>query len=117
MSLRKRAEEALEARPRGAAEAIDRLVVVADHERVTPRRQQLDQSLLREVEVLVLVDEHVRMTSGVALEDRRVLLEHPHRQQQEVVEVEPTLFAAGTLVRPKQADARSHQLRAICLVR
>src|SRR5438094_397462 len=102
-------EKALEARARRPAKAIDRLVVVADHERAPPTGDQFHQPLLGEVQILVLVDEDVRVARGVASQQGRVLLEHPHREQQQVVEVEQPLPAALALIGAEELHAGAHQ--------
>ena len=109
-------EESLEARPGRSAEAIDRLVVVADDEWITAGRHQLDQALLGEVQVLVLVDKHIRESARVALEHRGALFQHPHGEQQQVVEIEQPLLAALLLVSAKQPHAGAHELCALGLV-
>ena len=112
----KAGQESLQARSRRAAKAIDRLVVVADHERVRAAGDQLDQPLLGEVEVLVLVDQHVRIARGVAPEQRRIPLEHADRQKQEVVEIEQPLPPALALVGSEEPDARAHEVRSLRVV-
>ena len=114
--LGKSPKESFEARPRCSPEAVDRLVVVANDERITSGRQQLDKALLGEVEILVLIDEHVWKAACIAPEHRRILLEHPHSQQQQVVEIEQPLLAAFPLVSTKEPDACAHQLGALGLI-
>ena len=64
----------------GAAPAVDRLVVVADHAQVAVARgEQVGEPVLHRVGVLVLVDQHVQEAVAVAVEHVRVLLEQAHR--------------------------------------
>jgi hypothetical protein len=52
----------------GAAEGVDRLVVVADDREVRrPRRELLDEQVLGAIDVLVLVDQHVAVAAPVGL--------------------------------------------------
>ena len=72
----------------GAAEAVDRLRVVADDGEVAPlARQQRQPAVLRVVGVLVLVDQHVAEGLLVALAHLGEQLEHVDRAHQQVVEV------------------------------
>ena len=71
-----------------AAEAVDRLIFVADHQRLRcSPAMQLQQPVLRVVGVLVLVDEHVAEGAGVAGADLREQLEDVDRADEQVVEV------------------------------
>ena len=72
----------------GAAEAVDRLRVVADdHQVAVLAGEQLQPPVLGVVGVLVLVDEHVAEAGRVALADLGEQLEHVDRADQQVVEV------------------------------
>src|SRR6202521_4688431 len=110
---RKAAQEAFEACPRRAAESVDRLVVVADDERSRIAGDQLDKSLLGEVQILVFVDQHMRVSRRITALQRRFLLEHPDGQQEQVVEVQQPAFAALPFVGAEQPHARAHQLRTL----
>ena len=73
----------------GAAEAEDRLVLVADrHQVAVPLRQHADDLPLGGVRVLELVDEDVVEAAPPAVQDVGVLAEQLHRQRQQVVEVD-----------------------------
>ena len=73
----------------GAAERVDRLVGVADGEKVPVLSgQELQQPVLRVVRVLVLVDEHVAERLAPALERLGEPLEHLDGQEEQVVEVD-----------------------------
>ena len=72
----------------GAAEAVDRLSVVADHRQVAVLAgEQLEPAVLGVVGVLVLVDEDVAEGGGVAVADLREELEDVDRADEQVVEV------------------------------
>ena len=72
----------------GAAEAVDRLVVVADHRDVAVLLgEQLQPAVLGAVGVLVLVDQHVAERAAVALAHLVEQLEQVHAAEQQVVEV------------------------------
>jgi hypothetical protein len=74
---------------RSAAEAVDRLVVVADHDDVSPAfDQQPEQLVLRQVRVLVLVDEHGLVPVGHALAHRGTVLEQVDRAHDHLAEVD-----------------------------
>jgi hypothetical protein len=83
----------------GPAPAVDRLVVVADHEEVAPagfrrlrtrlrRRQQLEEDVLRVVRVLVLVDQHEAEAVAVTLQHGGMPAQQVDRLDEQVVEVE-----------------------------
>ena len=109
--------EPLKTRARSAAKPVDALVVVADHEWRSPERHQLDQPLLREVEVLVLVDEHVRVPEAIRLHHARVAREHRDGSLEQVVEIQKTALAALALIGAKQAHARMHERGPLGVVR
>ena len=72
----------------GAAEAVDRLRVVADDREVAPLAgEQRQPAVLGVVGVLVLVDEHVAERLLVALAHLREELEHVDGAHEQVVEV------------------------------
>ncbi len=72
--LRVRAAEAEDVLERRAAEAIDALVVVADHRHVAVRLgEEADDLPLGMVRVLELVDQDVPIAAALLLEDGRVL--------------------------------------------
>ena len=73
----------------GAAPAVDRLVVVADHAEVPVLARELrHEAVLHAVRVLVLVDEHVLPALAVAGEHLGVRVEELGGEEQEVAEVE-----------------------------
>ena len=78
----------LEVVQRGAAPAVDRLVVVA-HRREAPARahQQLEQLVLRGVGVLVFVHQHMAQGRLPFVAHRGVLLQQLERQADQVVKV------------------------------
>ena len=72
----------------GAAPAVDRLVVVADAADVRPPLgEQPQPEILRDVGVLVLVDQHVAEALVVVGEHVRVLAEDPQRLEEQVAEI------------------------------
>ena len=72
----------------GVAEAVDRLVLVADHHQVAVLGgEQLQQPVLGVVGVLVLVDEDVAEGAAPALAHLLEQLQDVDRADQEVVEV------------------------------
>ena len=73
----------------GAAPSVDRLIVVADDADVAVlAAEELDQLVLRAIGVLVLVDEDVLEPVGdIASSCSGWLLQHAHRQHEQVVEV------------------------------
>ena len=84
---------------RGAAEAVDRLVVVADHGHVAVLlHQQPQQHPLGEVGVLVLVHEHVAEARGGALAHVRLLVQQAEGAQDQVAEVERPALAEQAVV-------------------
>ena len=79
-----------------SAPAVDRLVVVADHEQIAMLgRKRLDQPELRVIGVLVLVHQHVLEPPRVPRTDLRTSSEQPHALGDQVVEVEGALAAAS----------------------
>ena len=88
LELRVIDRQALEVVQRGAAPAIDRLVVVA-HRREAPARthQQLEQLVLRGVGVLVLVHQHMAQCCLPFVAHPSVLLQQLERQSDQVVKV------------------------------
>src|SRR3546814_5112035 len=72
----------------GAAPAVDRLVVVADAADVLVRlRQQPQPEILRDVGVLVLVDQQVAEPLLIVLQDLRAGLEQRQVVHQQVAEI------------------------------
>ena len=72
----------------GSAEAVDRLILVADHRQVPVLSgEQLQQPVLRVVGVLVLVDQDPAEALAVAAADVLEELQHVDGAHQEVVEV------------------------------
>src|SRR5205807_3937071 len=98
-------QESLEAGPGGAPKTVDRLVVVADDEWIASPRHQLDQTLLSQVQVLVLVDQHEPVAGRVAPAQRGILLQKADREQEQIVEVEESLLAAFAFVGSEELDA------------
>ncbi len=105
-----------------AAPAIDRLVVVADAAQIARAlREQAQPQILRDVGVLVLVDQHVAEALVIDREHVRVLAENPDRLQQEIAEIggvqdlQPVLIGGVKLfaltVGKQCAIARRHVLR------
>jgi hypothetical protein len=94
---------------RGAGEAVDRLVVVADHaELVAASEPPLEQGLLEGVHVLVLVDREGQEGRPDPLGRRGVLVEQAHRQGQHVLEIEAAHRPLPPLVPGVDPE---HQLR------
>ncbi len=84
---------------RGAREAVDRLVVVADHAEVVAIAEPvLEERLLEQVDVLVLVDGE-RPVPGAEVGDRaRVRLVEPHGALEQVLEVDRARGGLALLV-------------------
>ena len=101
----------------GAAEAVDRLGVVADDHQVPPLLgQQLQPAVLGVVGVLVLVDEHVAERAGVVVAHLLEQLEHVDRAHEQVVEVHRVHAVHLALVGPvdvghRLLEERAHHLR------
>ena len=110
------AQESLETGARGAAEPIDRLVVVAHHEGIAAAGDQLHQPLLGQVEVLVFVDQHVRVASRVAPPHLGLLLQEPDREQDQVVEVQEALPVALPLVGVEEPRTGAHECRLLGVI-
>ena len=82
-----------------AAEAIDALVVVADHADVAMAvRKQPHQLVLHPVRVLILVDEDVAEFALVVRSYIRLVLQQAHRVENEVVEVQRVRLAEDAVV-------------------
>ena len=107
------AAKPLEAGARRPSKTVDALVVVSNDERLPVSSDQLDQALLRQVQVLVLIDQHVRKARAIKAEQCRLLVHERHRQCQQIFEIEQPLLAAGPLVSREQPDARLHELHAL----
>jgi hypothetical protein len=72
----------------GAAEVVDRLILVTNDEQVSMGRQKTQETILHAIRVLVLVDQHVAETAGgVALSPFRALEELDPPEEQ-VVEID-----------------------------
>ena len=56
------------------------------------------------------------MAGGVSLQDRRILLEHPDGEQQEVIEIQPPALATLPLIGAEQPHAGAHQLAALRVI-
>ncbi len=69
-------KEAVHACARSSSEAIDALVVVADHAHVSAAGDQLNQTLLSQVGVLVPVDEYPAEAAGQTLTEQQPRAEH-----------------------------------------
>ena len=90
--------EAFEIGAARAAELVDRLVVVGDHQQVAVvRNQGLHEPRLGEVGVLVLIDHDVVDPPGDGAAHSRLLANEPFRVEDAVVVIEDTV-AAVTLV-------------------
>ena len=82
-----------------AAEAVDALVVVADHADVAMAvRKQPHQLVLHPVRVLILVDEDVAEFALVVRSYIRLVLQQAHRVENEVVEVQRVRLAEDAVV-------------------
>ena len=90
---------------RGARERVDRLVVVADDaEVVAVAEPQVEQPLLQQVHVLVLVDGERAVLRAERLARTAVLLEEPHRELEQVLEVDQPLCRLPPLVLAEDAQ-------------
>ena len=86
---RKIALEAQDVADLGAAPGIDRLVVVADAAEIAmPLRQCPKPQILRDVGILVLVDEHIAELPLILRRDFRVLAKDREPVQQQVAEID-----------------------------
>ena len=80
-------------------EAVDRLVVVADDaEIVAVAEPQVEQLLLEQVHVLHLVDGERAVLRAERLAHLGVLLEEPHRELEQILEVDEPLCRLALLV-------------------
>ncbi len=83
----------------GLPPAIDRLIRIADHEKVLmPLGKRLYQHVLHAVGVLVLVDQNVVKALLIAFEQPRFGFEKPERQDEQIVEIDRVRFAKQSLV-------------------
>jgi hypothetical protein len=83
------AQEALHVLDLGAAPAVDRLVVVADHEHLAAvAGEQAHERVLHAVGVLELVDEQLPEALAVVREQRLVLAQRLVRAQQDLGEID-----------------------------
>ena len=97
---------------RGAAEAVDGLVVVAhDRDVAVLLHEQPQQHPLREVRVLVLVDEHVAEAPRHPLAHVRALVQQAERPQDQVAEVERPALREQPVVIGVQAGELALALR------
>ena len=72
----------------GAAPAVDRLIVVADAADVlVPRRQQPEPEILRDVRILIFIDQNEAKPPLILLQNVNVLLEDRHHMQKQIAEV------------------------------
>ena len=84
---------------RRGAEAMDRLVVIAGHRDVpVVLRQEPEQSALREVQLLVLVHQHMRAPLGHPGANVRLLVQEPEGVQHQIAEVERAGLGEQTVV-------------------
>ncbi len=72
----------------GAAEVVDRLVLVAHHEEVSVGREKTQESILHAVRVLVLVHQHVAESSGRVGTGALRALEELDSSEKKVIEVD-----------------------------
>ncbi len=108
VGCREVALEVLHVRDVGAAEGVDRLVVVADGEHRGARPgEQPQPAVLQHVGVLELVDQKVREAAPVVLADRVVLREELEAAQQQLREVDHALALAHGLVEREVLDLRA----------
>ena len=90
------AQEEADVRP---AEAVDRLVGIADHAEVRARgRQDLDQGVLESVNILILVDRDPAEALPVPLREVRPRPQQRQGFQEKVVEIEQISFPQGRLI-------------------
>jgi hypothetical protein len=83
------AQEALHVLDLGAAPAVDRLVVVADHEHLPGLAgEQAHEAVLDGVGVLELVDQHLAEAMAVMRQQRRGVAQHFMRAQQQFGEID-----------------------------
>ena len=90
------------------AEAVDRLVVVADHGHVAVAAgEQVHERGLRLVGVLHLVDHQPAPAAAQVREPVRVLAQQPHREDEQVVEGERVAALELLVERRRQTAATS----------
>ena len=98
---RERLARPVEDRDVGAAEAIDRLFLVADHEQLRRRRavlgEQAHDSVLDRVRVLVFVDQQGAERAPVAQRDFRMAAQQPTGEDQQIVEGDDAFVALALL--------------------
>ena len=83
----------------GAAEPVDRLIVIADDGQVAMRACQMaNHQVLRPVGVLVLVDHDVLEALLIFLENLGMPVEEPDRAHQQIVEVERVVLLQERVV-------------------
>ncbi len=105
----------------GAAPAVDRLVVVADAAQIAVMlRQQPQPQILRDIGVLVLVDQQIAKAPLIGREDLGVGAEQRQIVQQKVAEIDRVhgceAFLIGAVQRHRAAvgDSRRHPPPAPC---
>ena len=82
-----------------AAPRVDRLIVVADdRDVVVLGGEQRDEAVLRDIDVLILVDQHVLEALLVLAPGVRVALEQIDRADDQIVEIERVGFGQAALV-------------------
>ena len=96
----------------GVAEAVDRLVRVADREQVVPL-EQLEDRALQPVRVLELVDHHVLEALAVVLAQAGLVDQQVAREQLEVLEVEPRARAPSARVALVEESEQLAQQRVV----
>ena len=122
---RERLARPVEDRDVGAAEAIDRLFLVAHHKKLRRRRavlgEQAHDAVLDRVCVLVFVDQQGAERAPVAQRDLRMLVHQPVCENQQIVEGHDALFALTPLefggdIRGQRGNLERSRRRAICAI-
>ena len=107
---RKGPGEPLHAGQRCSTEAIDALVVIAHDADVAAPGEQFNHPLLREVGVLILVDQDGCKTFYIPLPRLGAAFEQPYQAKDQVVEVEHPLGVAAPTISAEKPDCGQHLL-------
>ena len=93
-----------------AAPGVNALVLVADGEEVAmsfaePARDEV----LRPVRILIFVDVHVAVAALIAIPNLRMIFQEPHRQHEEIVEIDGARAFQGLVIAGPQFAVRLFQ--------
>ncbi len=78
----------------GAAKSIDALIIVANHGDVAVYRgQEPDELILRSVDILVLIDQHILELAGITVQNLLLLLQDADCLHDEIIKVKRVIRA------------------------